>query len=249
MKYKIQNLIDIDQLQNLQDQLSSTISLPSCIIDNHGTILTATAWPDVYARFHRKRQDAERRCSESDQTVVRYRHEANPSIRYRCPHGLLEIAIPIVIDGEQYGSLLSGPFFLEEPDLAYFRDQAQKNGFNEAAYIEAIQKVPVLSQEQLEKHEFCIKILIAVISESGLRKLKEIESSKQIEESEKRQYAILKTVIDGFLVTDRHGKVIEVNDAYCRMSGYGEAELQTLHNFRSGCCRIPPTGERRISGK
>jgi len=41
--------------------------------------------------------------------------------------------------------------------------------------------------------------------------------------------AILQTAADGFLVIDTHGRVIEVNDAYCLMSGYLRDELLTMN--------------------
>jgi len=39
---------------------------------------------------------------------------------------------------------------------------------------------------------------------------------------------ILKSAIDGFLIVDKDGRLLEVNDAYCRMSGYSEQELLSM---------------------
>lgn len=50
------------------------------------------------------------------------------------------------------------------------------------------------------------------------------ERKKQFERDE----TILKTCIDGFWVIDTQGKILEVNDAYCRMSGYSRDELLTM---------------------
>jgi len=50
------------------------------------------------------------------------------------------------------------------------------------------------------------------------------ERKKQYERDE----IILKTCIDGFWLTDTHGRILEVNDAYCRMSGYSRDELLTM---------------------
>ncbi len=39
---------------------------------------------------------------------------------------------------------------------------------------------------------------------------------------------ILQTAIDGFAILDAQGRIREVNDAYCRMTGYSEQELLTM---------------------
>ncbi len=43
--------------------------------------------------------------------------------------------------------------------------------------------------------------------------------------SDQRYGAILQTAIDGFWINDQDGRIVEVNDAYCRMSGYTREEL------------------------
>ncbi len=230
MGYQLQDLIDIDHFQNLQDRLNKIYSFPSSIIDNDGNILTATAWQEVCTEFHRKNKQTERLCIQSDLYIKEHIHEADPALTYRCPHGLVDNAAPIIIDGVHYGNFFTGQFFLEqEPDLAYFRSRARKYGFDENAYLAAVQKVPVWSQEQLDNYLFFIRGLIEIIAESGLKKLREIENRKQIQITEQRNRAILKTAMDGFWATSLDGRLKEVNDAYCRMSGYSETELLSLH--------------------
>lgn len=230
MGYKLQDLIDIDHFQNLQDRLNKIYSFPSSIIDNDGNILTATAWQEVCTQFHRKNKEAEQCCIQSDLYIKKHIHEANPALIYRCPHGLMDAATPIIIDGAHYGNFFTGQFFLEKiPDPAFFRSRAQKYGFDETAYLSAVKQVPVWSQEQLDNALFFIRSLIEIIAESGLKKLREIKNREQIQISAQRNRAILKTALDGFWATSLDGRLVEVNDAYCRMSGYTETELLNLH--------------------
>jgi len=44
-----------------------------------------------------------------------------------------------------------------------------------------------------------------------------------------RHQAILKTAMDGFWLADFRGNLLEVNETYCRMSGYSEEELLSMH--------------------
>ncbi len=53
-------------------------------------------------------------------------------------------------------------------------------------------------------------------------------AEEEIRRSEEKHCSILKTAMDGFIMTDANGRVLEVNEAYCRMSGYGEGELLSM---------------------
>ena len=50
-----------------------------------------------------------------------------------------------------------------------------------------------------------------------------------VQKSEERHRIILQTTTDGFLLVRLDGHLIEVNDAYCRMSGYSEQELLAMN--------------------
>ena len=47
----------------------------------------------------------------------------------------------------------------------------------------------------------------------------------QLTEANTRLGSILKTAMDGFLRLDKDGRILEVNESYCRMTGYREDEL------------------------
>lgn len=50
-------------------------------------------------------------------------------------------------------------------------------------------------------------------------------SEQLLKESEERNRTILRSAMDGIWIEDIHGRLLDVNDAYCRMSGYTEQEL------------------------
>ena len=52
---------------------------------------------------------------------------------------------------------------------------------------------------------------------------------RDLHESEERQRVTLQTAMDGFLRADTQGRILEVNETYCRMSGYSEQELLTMN--------------------
>ena len=230
MKYRLQDLIDIEQFQSLQDRLNEIYSFPSAIIDNDGVVLTATAWQDVCTKFHRQNKECEKECIKSDRYIRDHLAEANPAVSYRCPHGLIDNATPIIIDGEHLGNFFTGQFFLEPPDLDFFRKQAAKYGFDEEAYLEAVRKVPIWTRQQLDNYLFFIKGLIAVISESGLKRLREIEAGKKVAESEVRFRKMIEYAPDAMFLADSvTGIILDANIAASRLLRKSREEIIGMH--------------------
>ncbi len=225
MERKLEDLIDIPLLQELQEKLNRINPFPSAVIDIEGKILTAVAWQDICTKFHRKHPECEKECIKSDQFIFQHVKDASPAVTYQCPHGLIDCAIPIIIGDEHLGNFFTGQFFLEKPDPAFFRKQAKRFGFNEEAYLEAVEKVPVWSREKLDYFLEFVGSFINVISELNLRTIREIDIRKALRISEERHRTIIKTALDGFWITDREGKILEVNETYCRLSGFTEEEL------------------------
>jgi len=62
--------------------------------------------------------------------------------------------------------------------------------------------------------------------------LRDITERKQAEEalraSDERHRTILQTAMDGFWLVDMQGRLLEVNETYCRMSGYSAQELLAM---------------------
>ncbi len=229
MTYKLQDLIDISHIQSLLDRLSEIYSFTTAIVDNEGNILTATAWQDICLKFHRRNEESRKECTKSDQYILEHINDANPAVNYRCRHGLMDSAMPIIIDGVHYGNFFTGQFFLENPDLDLFREQARKYGYDETEYLTAVRKVPILTNEQLNRYLLFMKSFLEVISTMGLKQLQTIESRKKIQESEEQYKSIVQTARDGIGLFDLTGRFLQVNEAYCEMSGYTSLELLSMN--------------------
>jgi PAS domain S-box-containing protein len=74
------------------------------------------------------------------------------------------------------------------------------------------------------KDEAIVKNAIMITLDITESKLNE----EILRDSEEKSKAIIFTAMDGFWLADKHGSFLEVNDAYCRMSGYSRPELLTM---------------------
>ncbi|MFA7382714.1 MAG: PAS domain S-box protein [Desulfurivibrionaceae bacterium] len=58
---------------------------------------------------------------------------------------------------------------------------------------------------------------------------RDITERKQADAALRRKKIVVDTAMDGFWIIDEHGKLLDANEAYARISGYSVAELVTMH--------------------
>ena len=238
MEYKLKDLIDIQLVQTLQDKLNEIYSFPSALIDLEGNILTATAWQDICTKFHRVHPLTEKECIKSDQYIVDHLHEANPAVSYKCPHGLIDNAIPIVIDGKHLGNFFTGQIFLEKPDLAVFRAQAKKYGFDEEAYVDAVLKVPVWPKSQLDGYLSALKTFTEILAGLAIKNLEGIRSGQALRavnealaQSEKKFEAIANYAASWEAWFSQEGKLLWMNPFSIELTGFTPEEYLAADNL------------------
>jgi len=229
MKNQLADLLDIPRLQSALDSLYTSSKIPSAIIDNDGKVHTGSGWQDVCTKFHRVHPEARKRCIQSDLYIKDHIHEANPSITYKCPHGLVDTATPIIIEGEHIGNVFTGQLFLEEPDLDCFRAQAKAFGFDEEKYIDAVKKVPIITEQALQENLAFVAHLTGMLAEMGLKREREKETETRFRDSEERYRSLFGKASEGISIISPDGHLIEVNESFARMHGYSTAELLQMN--------------------
>ena len=82
-----------------------------------------------------------------------------------------------------------------------------------------------------DDNPFYVEVSASPIKDKAGKITHAIHISKNITKTkmeQKKLRTILRTVMDGFWITDMQGRLLEVNDAYCRMTGYSREELLTM---------------------
>jgi diguanylate cyclase (GGDEF)-like protein len=98
---------------------------------------------------------------------------------YQCKNGLVDIAVPVHLAGEHVANFFTGQFLLSPPDVDLFKQRAQLYGFDETAYLKALDKVPVYSEARVEKIMRFLVSLTEMIGEIGLQNLRQIDQQKK----------------------------------------------------------------------
>lgn len=249
MKYHISELIDAEKIQQLMERFHSMTNIPCTLIDPQGNILRvnddkflAAGWKTVCLEFHRKHPKSLAKCIESDTVLSRQILEKKKYSLYRCRNGLVDGAIPIFISGEHVVNLFTGQFFLEPPDIDYFRKQAADYGYDVDKYLDALSEVPVLEIGTVEQGLLFLGELAELITHMGLKEKellslkneleKKVEirtfeltnANKELKYSEERFHSLSDAAFEGIVITDQ-AIIVEVNQAMLYMFGYQASEI------------------------
>lgn len=232
MKYKIQDIVDLKQLQLLTETLYKAQGLPSAIISTEGEILAGAGWQKICTEFHRNHPQTIKDCLKSDCRLNEKIEKGAKFVIYECPRGLVDSAAPIFINGEHIASVFTGQFLTSKPTIEteqFFRDQAKEFGFDEEKYIDAFREIPIFSND---RHRLLLNVLVQfseLISQLANTRISEIEKMQEIIENENKTKQILNTLIDGFVIVDKYGDILEVNKTISDILGYSHEELLTLN--------------------
>lgn len=117
----IQDVIDIDFLQKFQDSFANSIGVASTIVDSKGNPVTKPSnFTDFCMKYTRGSDEGLKRCMNCDALGGKEPAKTGVLAVYYFHAGLMDFATPIIIDGEQIGSVLGGQVLPKETNKEEF---------------------------------------------------------------------------------------------------------------------------------
>ena len=236
---ELADIIDVPAIQSLLDDFYELAPMTMAILDLKGTVLVGKGWQEICTRFHRLHPETGRNCSESDLQLSAGVPEGEFRL-YKCKNNMWDVVTPIMVAGKHIGNFFIGQFFFEdEPiDYALFRSQARQYGFDEQEYITALEAVPRVSRESLNRSMAYFQKLNDIISKLSFSNLKLARSlterdllTESLRESQQQNQFlanILEISSQPFGVGYPDGRLGLINDAFERLTGYTGDELRSI---------------------
>lgn len=170
---ELANILDFPELQSLMNDLYQLTCITISLIDLKGNVLVNVGWQDICTKFHRVHLETCKNCIESD-TKLTLGVAPGEFKLYKCKNNMWNFVTSLNVEGHHIANIFSGQFFFEDEPLNYelFLSQAKKYGFNEEEYIKALEKVPRLNRETVNKNmAFLMKLanMISQLSHSNFK--------------------------------------------------------------------------------
>lgn len=181
LNYKFTDLFDIPVLTELCQSFTDINGIVTALLDLEGNIHIATGWQDACTKFHRKNPVTSCRCTESDTFLAAQLEKGCNYNVYKCKNGLVDVAVPIIIHGEHIANFFTGQFFLEPPDIEFFKQQAREFGFDEETYVNSNKQVPVYSEEEVRLNMLFLVKLTQVMAEMGRDRLEKKQANQKLQ--------------------------------------------------------------------
>ncbi len=217
---ELADIIDSEELQQLMDEFYRLTHIGIGILDLHGRVLVGTGWQDICTQFHRVHAESCRLCRESDLELSR-NIPAGAFKQYRCKNNMWEIATPIMLGEKHVGNIFLGQFLFENetPDYETFRQQARRYGFDEQAYLAALDRVPRWSHETVNAAMSFYATLAGIIgnlSYSNVKFASVLEERKRAEDRlrQSERYKTIQNQIANIFLTipdeEMYGQVLAI---------------------------------------
>jgi PAS domain S-box-containing protein len=223
---RLSQLLDMSVVQRLAEANYNATGMPIGIIDAFdGSILVDCGWQDMCVHFHREHPRSLERCRESDDYIKRHL-STGAACEYTCRNGLRDIGVPIVVAGEHLATLFLGQFFYaDEPkNREFFVRQAEELGFDEPAYLAALERVPVLDRRAVENTVAYDRALVRFIGELAEGALRHARDQKALRESEERFRMLADNMAQLAWIADERGRMRWFNKRWFDYTGLPPTE-------------------------
>jgi PAS domain S-box-containing protein len=226
METNIRHLIDFAKVDTLLEGFNKSTGFVTAIIDLEGNVISKSGWRQMCTEFHRTNPETLKSCIISDTVLANKMVDGEKYHFYKCLNGLVDVAVPIIINGNHIANLFSGQFFFEEPDISFFKKQANQFGFDEEKYLNALKKIPIFSEEKVKTVMDFLLNMTQMISEMSFQKLEQIDLNKALKESEEKFSKSFINSPDSIIINRLDdGKIVSVNNGFRKIMGYEEAEV------------------------
>lgn len=165
---KLQDIFDMQFLQDFQDSFARAVGVAAITVDKEGNAVTKpTNFTDFCMKCNRGNAVGNKRCIACDKQGGEQAARTGKPAVYECHAGLMDFGAPIILKGQQIGSIIGGQVLTDELNEEKFRKYASELGVNPDEYVAAVKKVRHVSKETLEAAAHVFYIVAKNVSKMG----------------------------------------------------------------------------------
>lgn len=179
---KINECIDVEVLQEIQDRFAEATGLAAITVDYMGKPITKYSNFSRFCMLFRKNKECNGGCLRSDaHGGIEAARSGKPYI-YKCHTGLIDFAIPIIIEDQYLGAILGGQVKLEddeEVELDQITSKSSKAWKEDEELVKAYEEIKPIQNNKLQAAADMMFVITNYFVEKGLVNLIQEELNKK----------------------------------------------------------------------
>jgi len=167
---KVEDVLDPQILLEYQKLFTAVTGLKNMVAEQDGSpvrLQDLSTFSTFCFGLVRQSKKGALRCQADDAKGGKVSGETGKPFVYECHAGLVDFAVPIMVDGRQIGSWLGGQVLTKKPDDARYRKLAKELDIDPDAMVKAVHEIPVLSKAKVEQSMEFLSLLAQTMSKLG----------------------------------------------------------------------------------
>lgn len=136
MKPYLYAIVDERQLKEMLETFSTCLEIPSQVLDEKGHVLMSSGSPTSFCTLFKKHLPNDDSCQAIHAKASKKAMELGEPYIFACHAGLYHIVFPLVNKNALFGSILAGPFLMDEPDSLLINDIAERYTYSTQELLE-----------------------------------------------------------------------------------------------------------------
>lgn len=150
MRKDLNELLSIDRLQDLIDHVYYSSKVATGIMDLKGNIIVSSGLNRLCENYHKSNPITKAYCEECFIKTKAELEKGNKYYLSRCRNGMIDISVPIIVDGTQIATIFQGQFFEEMPDLYIYNGFSDHYEFVKEDYIQSVKETEICGREKIK---------------------------------------------------------------------------------------------------
>ncbi|MBF9017327.1 MULTISPECIES: PocR ligand-binding domain-containing protein [unclassified Oceanispirochaeta] len=190
--HQLDYIINVDIFQKIQDDIAKATDMAVITIDYKGHPITRHSNCSEFCSSIRQNHELNESCEKCDSRGGLEATRINKPYIYLCHYGIVDFAVPIVVDGQYLGALMAGQIRLENEEnnqrlehIVSKRDQLDHN--DSQALRDSYEKLLVMPIDKIEAiaqmmHHLTNYIVGEAVLKTSLYEVKQLLVENQLNE-------------------------------------------------------------------
>ncbi len=180
---QIRDLLDLKSIQRIQDDFAKSMALAFITVDYRGNPITRPSGFTEFCSKAREEVAFREMCSQCDAHGGLHSAITGVPYIYRCHAGLVDFAVPLILEGSYVGAVMGGQVKLREEEmnqLEYIIPR-QLNWQHDPELVAAHEKIKIAQYAKVESSVTLLRNMIQYLLEDAYQKSEKGKDARPVE--------------------------------------------------------------------